>query len=273
MAIEAKCPHCAKSHRVHVGCAGQDIACDRCKANFTVPAASSAPSPPPPSAPANPSPPPSPSPPQPSPTPPPSDLVRKKELKKLIALAADGDDRAIRKLVGPFIAQQEKIVMTGVSAKFGIFPTYDFFFLTDRRIGDLEITPLTGGLNVEVAYLQKIDAFVLNQPAIPILLRLFIFGLYVFALMIGFSLAASMGGLGVLIGILIAGLGIAAVYYLISPQIRRAYLHFAKSGVWLKLNGAPVGVLIFADRNKFDLLTKLTRAMSDLKRQLDKAAS
>lgn len=211
----------------------------------------------------------------------PSDSVRKAELKRLIVSAASGDLTAVRRLIGPFVAPEEKLLMHGVSAKFGIFPTYDFYFLTDRRIGDLEVTPLTGNLNVEVAYIQKIDAFVLSQPAFPILFRLFMAFMYLFLPLGFYSLtAAFFGGLlgfpttvAIVFGIAAAIGAVLLVFVAVNPALKRAFLHFKKSGLWLKLNGNPVGILIFADRGKFELLTSLTRKLSDVKRQLDKVAS
>jgi hypothetical protein len=203
------------------------------------------------------------------------------ELKQLILQAASGDEAATRRLIGPFVAPEERLLMHGISAKFGLFPTYDFFFLTDRRIGDLEITPLTGNLNVEVAYVQKIDAFALIQPAFPLLFRLVLAFMYLLV-PVGFFLfpvSVLREGLEVplpaaaLVGAIAAAAAVLLVLSVINPALKRSFLRFKKSGLWLKLNGSPMGVLIFADRNKFDLLTSLTRSLSDIKRQLDKVAS
>lgn len=210
-----------------------------------------------------------------------SESVRKSELKRLILAASAGDSEAAKRLIAPFVAPEEKLLMHGISAKFGLFPTYDFYFLTDRRIGDLEITPFTGNLNVEVAYLQKIDAFVLSQPAFPLLLRLFLGMMYLVVPAGCFSLIAPLfrDAMGlenppamILGGIAAAG-AMVLVALAINPAIKRAFLRLKKSGLWIKLQGNPIGILIFADRNKFELLTSLTRTMSDVKRQLDKIAS
>jgi uncharacterized membrane protein (DUF485 family) len=210
-----------------------------------------------------------------------TDSVRKSDLKRLIVAASTGDSVAAKRLISPFVAPEERLLMHGISAKFGLFPTYDFFFLTDRRIADLEITPFTGNLNIEVAYLQNMDAFVLRQPAFPLLLRLFFFLLYLI-LPIGFlAFAVSFLGdslqLPTLLVITVGAFGAvgsgALVFFVITPLIKRGFLRFNKSGLWIKLRGTNVGTLIFADRGKFELLTSITRTMTDVKRQLDKLAS
>lgn len=160
-----------------------------------------------------------------------------RDLKALIKGAAAGDHVQLKHLLTPFVGEGERLIDSGISAKFGILPTYDFYFLTEQLIGDLEITPFTGSLNVEVAYLDKIDAFVLTQPRIPILLRLLMLVLYV-----------------------------GLIGFLVNPLLKRILLRLLKSGLYLKLTGANVGTLIFADRNRFALVSKLARELSRLKR-------
>src|SRR5262245_24075453 len=107
-----------------------------------------------------------------TPTPPATtqSAVKKHELRRLIHRAGKGDEDSARRLVSPFVSHGEKLINFGVSAKFGIIRTYDFVFLSDRQIGDLRITPLTGNLIVGIAYLSAIDVLVLAQPAYPLLL-------------------------------------------------------------------------------------------------------
>lgn len=197
-----------------------------------------------------------------------------RDLKALIKGAARGDEEQIRQLIAPFISDDEKLIDYAVTAKFGLITTYDFAFLTDRRIGDLEITPMTGHLHHMCAYIHKIDAYIIVQPAIPILLRLFMLGLHLVVPLLGISFALSIGRWEV---ISLAALAILICNTLISvgvnPLIRRVYLRFKKSGLWLILNGSSMGVLIFADRDKFSVLTKLARSLSDLKRTLDTQAA
>lgn len=201
--------------------------------------------------------------------------LQKHELRDLIKLAAAGDQDAARRLISPFVSTGEKLVNFGISAKFGIIPTYDFFFVTDRQVGDLEITPLTGNLNVEVAYIKGISAFVLRQPAFSILLRLFMWSSYLWLpfglFMVGFSL---MGGLldiimGYVFGVAFAILGVFLAYAAVIPAMKRSYLHFKKSGLFLILHATAMGVLIFADRDKFEMISKISRQVSELKRRLD----
>jgi hypothetical protein len=204
---------------------------------------------------------------------------KKTELNQLIKQAAAGSDEAARRLVSPFVHPDEKLLHYGISASFGLIKTYDFLFLTDRRIGDLEVTALTGNLNVEVAFLQKIDAFVLSQPSFPLLLRLTMLFFYPLFAVSGFFVIQSFAyeagwsnAMSITLGVLVAVLAALLVRFAINPNIMRAFLRFKKSGLWCKLQGNPVGILIFADRNKFAMLTEVTRLVSDVKRQLDKIA-
>jgi hypothetical protein len=112
------------------------------------------------------------------------------------------------------------------------------------------------------------------QPAIPILLRLLMLSLYLVAPLMAISVVFSIDGW---IPIALAALAIVVCNVLIgvaiNPLIKRIFLRFKKSGLWLKLTGSSVGVLIFADRDKFSVLTKLARSLSDLKRTLDTQAA
>lgn len=209
-----------------------------------------------------------------------TDPVRKRDLKNLLLRAGAGDQESARRLISPFVAPGEQLLMFGISAEFGIMRTYDFYFLTDRRIGDLEITPFTGNLNVEVAYLHKVDALVLSQPAFSLKLRLLLATMYIFLpglfylSIFGFMAAMRLPDpIAVLLGVIAAMGGVYAVAVAVNPAIKRAFLRFRKSGLWLKLTGSFVGTLIFADRDKFETLTRLTRAITDIKRQLDKVAT
>lgn len=199
--------------------------------------------------------------------------LTKKELSQLIKKAAAGDDESARRLISPFVTPEETVLEYGISACFGLIKTYDFLFVTDRRIGDLEITPLTGGLNVEIAYLQKIDALVLSQPAFPILLRLGMVFLYVYGAIGAFGLTGfAPDAFSVIIGLILAAIAVALVHFVVNPLIKRTFLRLRKSGIFLKLYGNPVGVLIFADRDKFQMLTRVASHVTAVKRQLDKTA-
>jgi len=191
------------------------------------------------------------------------------DLKGLIRRAADGDDAALRRLLAPFIGSDETLLLHEITAKMGLFTTYDFAFLTNRRVGDLEVTPFTGGLNVEVAYLDKIDAFAVIQPAFPISLRVLMFLLYaappVFFLAPGF---AAGGGSLLLAGIAATALWLPLTWKAINPTLRRLFLRFKKSGLFLKLTGSMSGTLIFADRNKLAILNRLATGIGEARRKL-----
>lgn len=202
--------------------------------------------------------------------------VSKKDLGGLIKAAASGDESAARRLISPFVTADEKLLAHGISAKFGLISTYDFLFLTDQRIGDLQITPFTGDLNVEVAYLRNLDAFVLSQPAFPLLLRLGMALCYPLLPLFAYgSVVAPTVDAGLTfvvsqsISIGVALLVLYLVHAAINPAIRRVFLRFMKSGLFCKLRGSPIGVLIFADRNKFEMLTSVTRLLTNAKKQLD----
>jgi hypothetical protein len=274
--VDANCPNCDAPLKLQRDWAGKRATCNSCKVTFTIPSL-------PPSVTAPPERPQSRQlernqiDPQLKVARPSSDSVRKAELNRLIIAAASGDADSSKRLISPFVTPEEKLLMYGMSAKFGFFPTYDFYFLTDRRIGDLQITPLTGNLNVEVAYIQKIDAFVLSQPAFPIWFRLLLAFMYILMPFGIFMLIEGLMNLPlpvvVLFGLPAAAGGAYLVFLFVNPALKRLFLRLKKSGLWLKLHGSPMGVLIFADRNKFELLTSLSRALSDVKRHLDKAAS
>jgi hypothetical protein len=182
----------------------------------------------------------------------------KAHIKSLVNRAAKGDEVAIRELLQPFIADDEQVLQFGLTAKLGLIPSYDFAFLTDEKIGDLQITPLTGNISVEVARLKHIDAYHLSQPAFPILLRLLLVILYAGAVV--FPLAALEGNF--VIAIPIALCLIAFVHFAVWPALKYAFLRFKKSGLWCKVGGFPIGVLIFADRNQFEFMTRLARNMT-----------
>jgi hypothetical protein len=213
--------------------------------------------------------------------------VSKNDLKALIAEAATGDTAKIERLLSPFLTSGERLVWCGISSKMGLFPTYDFAFLTDRRVGDLEVTPLTGNLNVEICYLQHIDAFVLSQPSFSILLGFVVVLGYPLCILLAVVVAALIAGLA---GIITDSDGVAnfmlmalsIVFSLVfmvgwtllgSSLARRWILRFKKSGLWFKLRGSTVGSLIFADRDKFGMLASLARMVTEQKRLLDKETS
>jgi hypothetical protein len=205
--------------------------------------------------------------------------LRKDEINQLIWMAADGDQEAARRLVSPFVSKGETLINFGLSAKFGIFPTYDFFFLTERQVGDLQVTPLTGDLDVETAYLRNISAMVLRQPAISIMFRMFMWSVYVWLPFALYSIASLLFGalignaFGSFLSVLCGIAGLPLAYFAFNPSLVRAYLHFRKSGLYLILTASQMGVLIFADRNKFELMSRLTRQVSELKRKIDAGAN
>lgn len=163
----------------------------------------------------------------------------KNDLKALIERAAQGNQDAAKKLVSPFISSDEKLLEFGLSAKLGLIKTYDFVFLTDRCVGDLEVTPLNGNLNVEVAYLQKIDAYVLNQPAFPLGLRFSLIMLYpgmaylafAFSHFLVVELLLHSRSTAHAVGILSILLALVATHFAFIPAIKRGFLRFKKSGL------------------------------------------
>lgn len=191
------------------------------------------------------------------------------DLKGLIRQAAEGDEAALRRLLAPFLGSDETLLLHGITAKMGLFTTYDFAFLTNRRVGDLEVTPFTGGLNVEVAYLDKIDAFAVVQPAFPIALRVLMFLLYLAPPLFFLAPGIDSGGGP----ILLLGFGAAVGWVLLTwkafnPTLRRLFLRFKKSGLFLKLTGSMSGTLIFADRNKLAILNRLAAGIGEARRKL-----
>lgn len=214
--------------------------------------------------------------------------LTKKGLKALIKEAAQGDSAKIERLIAPFLSSQERLLWCGISARSGLLTTYDFAFLTDQRIGDLEVTPLTGNLNVEICYLQDIDAYVIAQPSITAKVWLALLATYPFVLW-------AAGVISALVATLITelvGMERDSMFYIflalaplvslallipwtiyLKAGITRLLLHFKKSGIWLKLRATEVGTLIFADRDKFAMITSLARMMTEQKRALDRAAS
>jgi hypothetical protein len=207
----------------------------------------------------------------------------KQELKQLIAQAAGGDRERIERLIRPFLTPDERLIWCGLTAKLGLIPTYDFAFITDRRIGDLEVTPLTGNLHVEMSYLQHIDAYVMIQPAFPLWMWGLLGGMYPFAALavwlVSRILPMLMHEMGFYfsfwfllatvfrLGLVVAGL--AAVYFVINPAIIRLFLRLKKSGLWLKLRGTVAGARIFADRDRFGVLANMARIVTEQKRVLD----
>ncbi len=203
-----------------------------------------------------------------------AERLKKAELKRLIKQAAGGDTEAAKQLIGPFIADDEELITHGITAEFGLIKTYDFVFLTNKRMGDLEITPLTGNLTVEIAYLERVDAIVISQPAFPLLLRLAIWLSYpivpvvTFLFMQSFFLAYDLELFSWVAGGMGAAVALFVLHRAFIPSVRRIFLRFKKSGIWLKLYGHPVGVLVFADRNRFAMLTSLARMVSELRSRL-----
>jgi hypothetical protein len=179
----------------------------------------------------------------------------------LIRDAARGNPEAIETLLEPLLSEGETLISFGLGAKLGLIPTFDFYFLSDIRIGDLQVTPLTGALNIESAYLNKIHAFSINQPAISIWLRLFILSLYLLIPFATYSLLTLLPIAGQLLGFISAVFSVFVVYKFLTPWVKRVYLRFMKSGILIKLVGNPAGVLIFADRTKVQELIQLTKLM------------
>ena len=210
--------------------------------------------------------------------------VTKRDLQALIKGAATGDKEQTERLLSPFLTPGERLVWSGVTAKMGLISVYDFGFLTDRRVGDLQITPLTGDLSVEVCYLQHIDAMVITQPAFSLKLWAGIIAAYPLwvAAAIGFSYVAGattyefLDNNTLAMFVFVAGaiglslLGIIGWTFFGIPAVRRGFLRYRKSGLWLKLRHSDIGSLIFADRNRFGLLAALTRMVTEQKRLLDK---
>jgi hypothetical protein len=197
---------------------------------------------------------------------------QRRYLRDLIRGAGRGDSEQVQQLLRPFISEEERFVSWGTSARLGFIPRYNFYFLTDRRVGDLDVTPLTGRFNVEMAYLHKIDAIVIRQPAI-VWLRIALIIMYAFiaasTLAVAYQIRES-GSDALKAGIVAAGvLSFLVAHYLISPMVKRIVLRFHKSGMFLKLTGGSEGTYIFADRRKLPEMSGLSRAISELKRSLD----
>jgi len=203
----------------------------------------------------------------------------RKQLKSLIKGAISGDTEKIKALLKPFLTNEEELISWGLSGKMGMIPTYNFYFLTDRRVGDFEITPLTGNLQVETAFLQRINAVVMRQPAI-LLLRINMVLLYVVAVVLGlwptiFSAVAGQVPISMLFSVwnlTKVVVLVALVKWVINPAAKRVYLRFRKSGMYVKLIGTGAGSLIFADRTRFSALAALARQITQYKRELDKEA-
>ena len=67
--------------------------------------------------------------------------------------------------------------------------------------------------------------------------------------------------------------GVLLVRFALSPAVRRVFLRFRKSGMFLKLTGGSIGTHILADRNKMTEMSSLSRQITDLKRRLDVEAA
>lgn len=197
---------------------------------------------------------------------------QRKYLKRLIKEASRGESERLRTLMGPFVSEDEDFLSWGITARMGFIPRYNFYFLTDRRVGDLEVTPLTGNLNVEMAYLHKIDAVVIRQPSI-ILLRILFAAMYVLAVAWG-AFVSSQAPVAASIGWAVALVVLALLFiqFIVYPIVKRIVLRFRKSGMSLKLTGSGGETFLFADRSKMSTLADLSRRIANLKRQLDSTA-
>lgn len=197
---------------------------------------------------------------------------QRRYLRRLIKEASRGNSDRLRALMAPFVSEGEQFLSSGITARMGIVPRYNFYFLTDRRVGDLEVTPLTGNLDMEMAYLHRIDAMVIRQPSIIVIRA-------VFAILYFLTIAAGVGyaifrpddqaNLLSVAGVLVT---LLFLRFVISPIVRRIVLRFRKSGMVLKLTGSSESTYIFADRSKMSTLSDLARRIADLKRQLDLSA-
>lgn len=191
----------------------------------------------------------------------------KKQLSKLIRQAARGNYEAIQALLLPLLSEDENLIAFGLGAKMGFLPTYDFYFLTNFRVGDLQVTPWIGALHIESAYLDRIDSFAINQPPISIVLRLAIAILYLLTVsyVIQFSIVLGSTPLGIWWTIAIMAPILAAllllIYKAITPFIKRVYLRICKSGITIRIYANPQGVLIFSDRTKVQELIQMTKLM------------
>lgn len=197
---------------------------------------------------------------------------QRRYLRRLIKEASRGQSDRVRTLMGPFVSEDEQFLSSGITARMGLIPRYNFYFLTDRRVGDLEVTPLTGNLNVEMAYLHKIDALVIRQPSI-ILLRIVFAILY--ALIVVSAAVTTISAVDewtIALTVAAAGLALMILRFVVYPVVRRIVLRFRKSGMVLKLTGSAGATFLFADRSKMSTLAELSRRIANLKRQLDLAA-
>lgn len=201
---------------------------------------------------------------------------QRRYLKSVIRQAAAGDDNQLQTLLRPFLTDREELLKWGIASRTGVIPRYDFYFLTDRRVGDIEIVPLTGSFNVEVAYLQKIDAIVVRQPAI-VLLRIAVALLYLSAIISG--VAGVLRGLNLednaMLGLSLAGSATALllIHFVIAPALKRIVLRFLKSGMFFKLTGGASGTFILADRAKMNEMLGLSSEIAEIKRNLDLEAN
>lgn len=161
------------------------------------------------------------------------------DLKEIIMEASEGNKSAIKKLIKPFLGSDETLVNSGISGQFGIFiKVYNFYFLTNQRVGDITITPFTGELNIEVAFLDDIKSYTIIQPHISITFKLLTWTLYVF--LIGF---------------------------LVNSSLKRAYLKYKKSGLFIKF-GDFGGTHIFFDRERFNALAHLSNTLNNARKKI-----
>lgn len=161
------------------------------------------------------------------------------DLKDIINEASQGNKSAIKKLIKPFLGSDEVLITSGISGEFGVFmKVYNFYFLTNQRVGDITITPFTGELNIEVAFLDDIKSYTIVQPHISITFKLLTWSLYPF--IIGFFLNSS---------------------------LKRVYLKYKKSGLFIKF-GDFGGTHIFFDRERFSALANLSNTLNNARKRI-----
>lgn len=161
------------------------------------------------------------------------------DLKEIIQEASEGNKSAIKKLIKPFLGSDETLINSGISGQFGMFiKVYNFYFLTNQRVGDITIAPFTGELNIEVAFLDDIKSYTIIQPYISFNFKLLTWTLYV--LLIGF---------------------------LVNSSLKRAYLKYKKSGLFIKF-GDFGGTHIFFDRERFNALAHLSNTLNNARKKI-----
>ncbi|WP_372364609.1 hypothetical protein [Candidatus Uabimicrobium sp. HlEnr_7] len=161
------------------------------------------------------------------------------DLKEIIQSASEGNKSAIKKLIKPFLGSDEVLVTSGMSGQFGMFiKVYNFYFLTNQRVGDITITPFTGELNIEVAFLDDIKSYTIVQPYISLTFKMFTWSLYL-----------------ILVG------------FLANSSLKRAYLKYKKSGLFIKF-GDFGGTHIFFDRERFNALAHLSNSLNNARKKI-----